>query len=78
MTGAAFTGSGGDSQVAYEISGATLWIDFHATICDSNVMMQGKLLETGAVGRVFYSTPFPAKGDNGDRGTFTAAPLVLE
>ena len=78
MTGAAFTTSGGDSQVAYLVNGATLWIDLHATICDSNVMMQGELLETGAVGRVYYSTPFPAKDDNGDRGTFTAAPLIAE
>lgn len=78
MTGAAFTESGGDSQLAYEINGATLWIDLHATICDSNVMMQGKLLETGAIGTVYYSTPFPAKGDNGDRGRFTAAPLIAE
>ena len=74
MTGAAFTASGGDSQVAYRVDGAILWIDLHARICDSNIMLQGKLLETGAIGRVFYSTPFPAKGDNGDRGMFTAAP----
>ena len=78
MSGAAFTASGGDSQVAYEINGATLWIDLHARICDSNVMLRGKLLETGAIGKVQYSTPFPAKGDNGDRGTFTAAPLIVE
>ena len=78
MTGAAVTGSGGNSQVAYLIDGATLWIDLNATICDSNVMMQGKLLETGAIGKVYYSTPFPAKGDNGDRGTFSAAPLIAE
>lgn len=78
MTGAAFTTSGGDSQVAYMVDGATLWIDLHATICDSNIMMQGKILETGAIGKVYYSTPFPAKGDNGDRGRFTAAPLITE
>lgn len=78
MTGAAFTGSGGDSDVAYEINGANLWIDLHARICDSSIMLQGKLLETGAIGEVRYSTPFPAKDDSGDRGTFTAAPLVAE
>ncbi|MEL7185397.1 MAG: hypothetical protein AAFN50_03035 [Pseudomonadota bacterium] len=78
MTGFAFTGSGGDSDVAYEINGANLWIDLHARICDSNIMLQGKLLESGATGEVRYSTPFPAKDDNGDRGTFTAAPLVTE
>jgi hypothetical protein len=78
MTGATFTASGGDSQVAYEINGATLQIDLHASICDSNVMLQGKLLETGAIGKVYYSTPFPSKDDNGDRGSFTAAPLIAE
>ena len=78
MTGAAFTGSGGESQVAYEINGANLLIDLHATICDSNVMMRGMLLETGAIGEIYYSTPFPAKDDDGDRGRFTAAPLIAE
>lgn len=78
MTGFAFTTSGGDSQIAYQINGAALWINLHATICDSNVMMQGKLLETGAIGKVHYSTPFPAKDDNGGRGRFTAAPLIAE
>lgn len=78
MTGAAFTGSGGDSEIAYEINGANLLIDLHARICDSNIMLQGKLLETGAIGEVRYSSPFPAKDDNGDRGTFTGAPLVEE
>jgi len=78
MFGAASTASGGDSQVAYEINGATLWIDLHAWACDSNVMLQGKLLETGAIGKVYYSTPFPSRDDNGDRGTFTAAPLIAE
>jgi len=78
MTGAAFTASGGNSQVAYLVDGATLWIDLHASICDSNIMMQGKLLETGAIGKVYYSTPFPARNDNGDRGRFTAAPLIAE
>jgi hypothetical protein len=78
MTGAAFTGSGGESDIAYEISGAFLWIDLHARICDSNIMLRGELLETGAIGKVRYSTPFPAKDDNGNRGTFTAAPLVAE
>ena len=78
MTGAAFTGSGGYSQIAYEIDGATILIDLHANICDSNIMMQGKLHETGAIGTVYYSTPFPAKDDDGDRGTFTAAPLVAQ
>ena len=78
MTGAAFTGSGGESEIAYEIDGAFLWIDLHARICDSNIMLRGELLETGAIGKVRYSTPFPAKDDNGDRGTFTAAPLVAE
>lgn len=77
-TGAAFTVWGGDSEVAYEINGANLWIDLHARLCDSNIMLQGKLLETGAIGEVRYSTPFPAKDDNGDRGTFTAAPLDTE
>lgn len=78
MTGAAFTASGGKSQVAYVINGAIILIDLHATICDSNIMMRGKLLETGAVGEVVYSTPFPAKDDNGDRGSFTAAPLIAK
>ena len=78
MTGLAFTGSGGESDIAYEINGAFLWIDLHARICDSNIMLRGELLETGAIGKVRYSTPFPRKDDNGDRGTFTAAPLVAE
>lgn len=78
MTGAAHTASGGDSQIAYEINGAALSIDLHATVCDSKVMMQGKLLETGAVGRVYYSTPFPAIDDDGDRGRFTAAPSIAK
>ena len=75
MTGAMFTTSGGKSKYAYLVEGAFLWIDLHADICDSNIMLKGELLENGAVGVVRYSTPFPGKNDNGDRGTFTAAPI---
>ena len=78
MSGAAFVASGGRAQVAYEINGATLLIDLHASICDSNVMLSGTLFETGAMGKVYYSTPFPAKGDDGDRGRFTAAPVIAQ
>lgn len=76
MTGAAFIASGGNSRVAYSVDGASLLIDLLATLCDSNIMMQGQLFDTGATGKVYYSTPFPAKDDDGDRGSFTAAPLL--
>lgn len=66
---------GGFREVAYEIDGAHISIDLDADLCDSNTMLQGKLLETGAVGRIYFSTPFPSRDVSSDLGTFTAAPL---
>lgn len=72
LSGPAFTASGGNSQVAYSINGATLRIDLHARLCDSNSMLQGRLLETGSIGRVYHSTMVGGS----ELGSYTAAPIV--
>jgi hypothetical protein len=61
-------------EIAYEIQGARIWIDLHANICDANTMLQGVLVETGAVGKVYLSTLIAT--DDGELGSFTAAPLI--
>ena len=60
----------GGLHVAYQIHGALLQMDLNGNVCDSNNLVLGQLLETGAVGRVDYSHMLGGE----QIGWFTAAP----
>lgn len=62
------------SNVGFRINGAQIIIDFDADTCDDNTILQGKLSESGASGRVDNFYLFGGE----HIGWFTAAPLFKQ
>lgn len=50
-----------DLPSAYSISGDRLHVNLNATLVDDNIILRGRLTEDGAIGEIFWSSPFGYK-----------------